>query len=83
MCYLQWNTLTSGGGSKAWKEEVNEWDSQEMKFYYDGQVFMLVYLSESELLVVFLRWLWACFASLEHLFRVPILYSQQSETTKS
>ncbi|XP_010513921.1 PREDICTED: purple acid phosphatase 8-like [Camelina sativa] len=46
--------MTSGGGSKAWKGDVNhEWDSQEMRFYYDGQGFMSVYISEAKLRVVF------------------------------
>ncbi|KAF3486680.1 hypothetical protein F2Q69_00055609 [Brassica cretica] len=45
--------MTSGGGSKAWKGDVNEWNPQEMRFYYDGQGFMSVYLSEAELRVDF------------------------------
>ena len=45
--------MTSGGGSKAWKGDVNEWNPQEMRFYYDGQGFMSVYLSEAELRVAF------------------------------
>ncbi|KAL9298538.1 Purple acid phosphatase 8 [Arabidopsis thaliana] len=45
--------MTSGGGSKAWKGDVNDWNPQEMRFYYDGQGFMSVYTSEAELRVVF------------------------------
>uniref|UniRef100_A0A1J3JTU8 Purple acid phosphatase n=1 Tax=Noccaea caerulescens TaxID=107243 RepID=A0A1J3JTU8_NOCCA len=45
--------LTSGGGSKAWKGDVIEWDPKEMRFYYDGQGFISVYLSEAELRVAF------------------------------
>ncbi|KAL1201115.1 Purple acid phosphatase 8 [Cardamine amara subsp. amara] len=45
--------MTSGGGSKAWKGDRNEWDPQEMMFYYDGQGFMSVFTSEAELRVVF------------------------------
>uniref|UniRef100_A0A1J3G6Q8 Purple acid phosphatase n=1 Tax=Noccaea caerulescens TaxID=107243 RepID=A0A1J3G6Q8_NOCCA len=45
--------MTSGGGSKAWKGGVDYLDPQELKFYYDGQGFMSVYISETELRVVF------------------------------
>lgn len=45
--------MTSGGGSKAWKGDMNDWNPQEMRFYYDGQGFMSVYTSEAELRVVF------------------------------
>ncbi|XP_010458982.1 PREDICTED: purple acid phosphatase 3-like [Camelina sativa] len=46
--------MTSGGGSKAWKGgDVNYVNPQEMRFYYDGQGFMSVHVSEAELSVVF------------------------------
>ncbi|CAH2045825.1 unnamed protein product [Thlaspi arvense] len=45
--------MTSGGGSKAWKGDMNKWDPQELKFYYDGQGFMSVDITEAELRVVF------------------------------
>ncbi|CAA7032547.1 unnamed protein product [Microthlaspi erraticum] len=45
--------MTSGGGSKAWKGDVNQLDPQELRFYYDGQGFMSVHISETELRVVF------------------------------
>ncbi|CAN6896070.1 unnamed protein product, partial [Brassica oleracea] len=45
--------MTSGGGSKAWKGDVNHLDPQELKFYYDGQGFMSVDISEAELRAVF------------------------------
>ncbi|VVA91352.1 unnamed protein product [Arabis nemorensis] len=45
--------MTSGGGSKAWKGDVNKLDPEEMRFYYDGQGFMSVHISEAELRVVF------------------------------
>ncbi|XP_010527820.1 PREDICTED: purple acid phosphatase 3-like isoform X2 [Tarenaya hassleriana] len=45
--------LTSGGGSKAWKGDMNKWDPREMKFYYDGQGFVSVQLTVGELRVVF------------------------------
>ncbi|KAJ6689498.1 hypothetical protein OIU85_005864 [Salix viminalis] len=45
--------LTSGGGSKAWRGDVSWWDSKEMKFYYDGQGFMSVQITQTEVDVVF------------------------------
>lgn len=58
--------MTSGNGSKAWKGDVNERDSLEMKFYYDGQGLMSdIYRNQNY--SSFLRWLWARFASLERL----------------
>ncbi|KAL4363687.1 hypothetical protein GQ457_04G010170 [Hibiscus cannabinus] len=40
--------LTSGGGSKAWKNDIKPWDPQEMKFYYDGQGFMSVEMTQTD-----------------------------------
>ncbi|EOY01292.1 hypothetical protein QUC31_013859 [Theobroma cacao] len=40
--------LTSGGGSKAWRGDVNWWNPQEMKFYHDGQGFMSVQMTRTE-----------------------------------
>ncbi|KAF5795355.1 putative Acid phosphatase [Helianthus annuus] len=45
--------LTSGGGSKAWRGEVNQWDPKEMKFYYDGQGFMTLRVTDNEISVAF------------------------------
>ncbi|KAL4575627.1 hypothetical protein LXL04_022477 [Taraxacum kok-saghyz] len=45
--------LTSGGGSKAWRGEFNEWDPNQMKFYYDGQGFMTLRVTEDEMSVAF------------------------------
>jgi len=45
--------LTSGGGSKAWRGDVAWWDPKEMKFYYDGQGFMSVQITQTEVDVVF------------------------------
>ncbi|KAI3734145.1 hypothetical protein L6452_13608 [Arctium lappa] len=45
--------LTSGGGSKAWRGEINNWDPNEMKFYYDGQGFMTLGITENEVNVAF------------------------------
>lgn len=45
--------LTSGGGSKAWRGVVNWRDPEEMKFYYDGQGFMSVQLTQTEIHVIF------------------------------
>ncbi|KAK6249844.1 Calcineurin-like phosphoesterase domain [Theobroma cacao] len=39
--------LTSGGGSKAWKGDFHYLDRDEMKFYYDGQGFMSVELTQT------------------------------------
>ncbi|XP_050235334.1 purple acid phosphatase 3-like [Mercurialis annua] len=45
--------LTSGGGSKAWKGDVAWWNPMEMKFYYDGQGFMSLQITQTEAHVVF------------------------------
>ncbi|GJQ95861.1 purple acid phosphatase 8-like protein [Tanacetum coccineum] len=45
--------LTSGGGSKAWTGEITPWDPNEMKFYYDGQGFMPLRVTENEISVAF------------------------------
>uniref|UniRef100_A0A2C9UFS0 Calcineurin-like phosphoesterase domain-containing protein n=1 Tax=Manihot esculenta TaxID=3983 RepID=A0A2C9UFS0_MANES len=45
--------LTSGGGSKAWRGDVDWWNPKEMKFYYDGQGFMSVEITETQVDVVF------------------------------
>ncbi|KAJ0897821.1 putative Acid phosphatase [Helianthus annuus] len=45
--------LTSGGGSKAWKGDVNQWDPNEMKLYYDGQGFMALRVTVNEIGVTF------------------------------
>ncbi|EEF34862.1 Tartrate-resistant acid phosphatase type 5 precursor, putative [Ricinus communis] len=45
--------LTSGGGSKAWRGDVDWWNPMEMKFYYDGQGFMSVHITQTQVDVVF------------------------------
>ncbi|XP_009607042.1 purple acid phosphatase 3 [Nicotiana tabacum] len=40
--------LTSGGGSKAWRGDINWWNPMELKFYYDGQGFMAMQISQTE-----------------------------------
>ncbi|XVF85547.1 hypothetical protein PTKIN_Ptkin17bG0126000 [Pterospermum kingtungense] len=45
--------LTSGGGSKAWRGDVNWWNPQEMKFYHDGQGFMSVEMTQTEVDIKF------------------------------
>ncbi|KAG8498731.1 hypothetical protein CXB51_005088 [Gossypium anomalum] len=46
--------LTSEGGSKAWMGDVNNgWNPQEMKFYYDGQGFMSVEMTETDVDIKF------------------------------
>lgn len=47
--------LTSGAGSKAWRGDVNvkRLNSDDVKFFYDGQGFMSVQLTKTEAVVVF------------------------------
>ncbi|KAE8705419.1 Purple acid phosphatase 3 [Hibiscus syriacus] len=45
--------LTSGGGSKAWKGDINPWNPREMKFYYDGQGFMSVEVTQMDVGIKF------------------------------
>ncbi|KAJ4848924.1 Purple acid phosphatase 3 [Turnera subulata] len=45
--------LTSGGGSKAWKGDISWWNPEEMKFYYDGQGFMSLQITQTDVYVVF------------------------------
>ena len=45
--------MTSGAGSKAWRGDIKEHDSQAMKFFHDGQGFMSVNLTRSDGVVVF------------------------------
>ncbi|KAI3408468.1 IPPc domain-containing protein [Psidium guajava] len=45
--------LTSGGGSKAWRGDVSWPNPEELKFYYDGQGFMTVQVTEAWIDVVF------------------------------
>lgn len=45
--------MTSGGGSKAWKGDIDWWNPKEDKFYYDGQGFMSVQITPTEVDVAF------------------------------
>ncbi|KAG9130822.1 hypothetical protein Leryth_016963 [Lithospermum erythrorhizon] len=45
--------LTSGGGSKAWKGDIQWWDPNELKFYYDGQGFMALKLTNADVEITF------------------------------
>ncbi|XP_022146330.1 purple acid phosphatase 3 [Momordica charantia] len=45
--------FTSGGGSKAWRDDINWMDPKELKFYYDGQGFMSLEITESQAKFVF------------------------------
>ncbi|RDX75535.1 Purple acid phosphatase 17 [Mucuna pruriens] len=45
--------LTSGGGSKAWKGDIDEEKRDGVKFYYDGQGFMSLEIEESNAKVVY------------------------------
>lgn len=48
--------LTSGAGSKAWRGDVEESDS-DVKFFYDGQGFMSVQMTETEAKFSFFNWM--------------------------
>ncbi|KAK8567399.1 hypothetical protein V6N13_105368 [Hibiscus sabdariffa] len=46
--------MTSGGGSRAWRGDVGAWDNpQEMKLYHDGQGFMSVEMTQTEVDIKF------------------------------
>ncbi|KAL2942362.1 Purple acid phosphatase 3 [Bienertia sinuspersici] len=45
--------LTSGGGSKSWRGDVQQWNEDELKLYYDGQGFMSMQVTQTELEVMF------------------------------
>lgn len=45
--------MTSGGGSKAWKNEIHEWNPKTLKFYYDGQGFMSLQITQSQIEIQF------------------------------
>ncbi|CAL0308396.1 unnamed protein product [Lupinus luteus] len=46
--------ITSGAGSKAWRGDIKENDLEEVKFFYDGQGFMSVKITETETEFAFL-----------------------------
>jgi tartrate-resistant acid phosphatase type 5 len=45
--------LTSGAGSKAWRGDVAWWNPKEMKYYYDGQGFTSIQLTQTEVEIKF------------------------------
>ena len=45
--------LTSGGGSKAWRGDIQEWSPEELKLYYDGQGFMSIQMTQTNADIVF------------------------------
>ncbi|OIW20766.1 hypothetical protein TanjilG_21988 [Lupinus angustifolius] len=45
--------LTSGGGSKAWKGDIDDNNTDGVKFYYDGQGFMTLELEQNNAKVVY------------------------------
>ncbi|KAE8076415.1 hypothetical protein FH972_015070 [Carpinus fangiana] len=45
--------LTSGGGSKAWRGDIEKWNPEELKLYYDGQGFMTVQMTQTTADIVF------------------------------
>ncbi|KAL2242857.1 UNVERIFIED_CONTAM: Purple acid phosphatase 17 [Sesamum indicum] len=45
--------LTSGAGSKAWRGDVDKSNKEGLKFFYDGQGFMSVRLTQSDVEIIF------------------------------
>ncbi|KAF2317586.1 hypothetical protein GH714_024979 [Hevea brasiliensis] len=45
--------LTSGAGSKAWRGDLKELNREGLKFFYDGQGFMSVQLTQTEAEIAF------------------------------
>ncbi|KAK4414092.1 Purple acid phosphatase 17 [Sesamum alatum] len=45
--------LTSGAGSKAWRGDVKNLNEERLKFFYDGQGFMSVQMTRSDVDIVF------------------------------
>ncbi|KAM4109017.1 hypothetical protein ACB094_03G089600 [Castanea mollissima] len=45
--------LTSGGGSKAWRGDIREWNPEELRLYYDGQGFMSMQITQTLVDIVF------------------------------
>ncbi|KAM4119852.1 hypothetical protein ACJW30_03G090900 [Castanea mollissima] len=45
--------LTSGGGSKAWRGDIREWNPEELKLYYDGQGLMSMQITQTHGDIVF------------------------------
>ncbi|XWS48222.1 hypothetical protein CRYUN_Cryun13aG0055600 [Craigia yunnanensis] len=45
--------LTSGAGSKAWRGDVKQLNREGLSFFYDGQGFMSVQLTQSDAKIVF------------------------------
>ncbi|KAG8388140.1 hypothetical protein BUALT_Bualt02G0094900 [Buddleja alternifolia] len=45
--------LTSGAGSKAWRGDVKKLNEENLKFFYDGQGFMSVQMTQSDVEIEF------------------------------
>ncbi|KAL2234489.1 purple acid phosphatase 17 [Sesamum indicum] len=45
--------LTSGAGSKAWRGDVKNLNRERLKFFYDGQGFMSVQMTRSDIDIIF------------------------------
>ncbi|KAK4410723.1 Purple acid phosphatase 17 [Sesamum angolense] len=45
--------LTSGAGSKAWRGDVKDLNRKRLKFFYDGQGFMSVQMTRSDVDIIF------------------------------
>lgn len=45
--------LTSGAGSKAWRGDVKNLSHENLKFFYDGQGFMSLQFTDSDMEITF------------------------------
>ncbi|XP_027193563.1 purple acid phosphatase 17-like [Cicer arietinum] len=45
--------LTSGAGSKAWRGDIEETNRKDVNFFYDGQGFMSVQLTQTDAIILF------------------------------
>lgn len=59
--------LTSGAGSKAWRGDVKETNKGNVSFFYDGQGFMSVRLTQSNAEIVF----YDVFGEVLHMWNAP------------
>lgn len=52
-CCSQVQFLTSGAGSKAWRGDIKELNKEGLNFFYDGQGFMSVNLTPTDVEIAF------------------------------
>lgn len=53
MLTVKLSFFTRGGGSKAWRGDIKWWRPEELKLYYDGQVFMSVKMTKTTADILF------------------------------